>query len=191
MVRLSTSISIAKSIVVLTLVGATFFFASCKGDSEAIVYLSDIKKTPGVTAYNSEVIYTEEGKVALKVLTPETVYYQFADEPHTVFPKGITVYTYDNELKQESSLTANYAIYYEKKMLWQAKNNVVAKNRKGEQLYTEELYWDQNKHIIYTNVNVKINSVNGIIYGKGLIADETFDIWEVKEPYDGEFEVDR
>jgi hypothetical protein len=61
MVRLSTSISIAKSIVVLTLVGATFFFASCKGDSEAIVYLSDIKKTPGLLHNNSEVILYRRG----------------------------------------------------------------------------------------------------------------------------------
>lgn len=190
MIRLNKKVF--KNIVVLTLVGATsLFFVSCNGDPEAIVYLSDIKTTPGVTAYNSEVVYTEGGKVVLKVIAPETVYYQFADEPYTEFPKGITVYTYDNELKQESSLTANYAIYYEKKLLWQAKNNVVAKNRKGEQLYTEELYWDQNKRIIYTNVNVKINSVSGIIYGKGMIADENFDNWEVKEPYDGEFEVDQ
>ncbi len=67
----------------------------------------------------------------------------------------------------------------------------MAKNRKENSFIPRTLYWDQNKHIIYTNVNVKINSVNGIIYGKGLIADETFDSWEVKEPYDGEFEVDR
>ncbi len=179
-------------VAVLTLVGAsTFLFVNgCKSDTEAIQYFSDKKTIPGVTAYNSEVVYTEEGRVVLKVIAPETVYYQFADEPYTEFPNGITVFTYDENLNLESSLTAKYAIYYEKKMLWQAKTNVVAKNRKGEVLYTEELYWDQMKHIIYTNVNVKINSVSGIIYGKGMVADESFVNWEIKEPYNGEFEVD-
>ncbi len=177
-------------LVVLTLVGATAIITGCKGDTEAIHYFSDKKTIPGVTAYNSEVVYTEDGKIVLKVLAPETVYYQFADEPYTEFPKGITVFTYDKDLNQESSLTSKYAIYYEKKLLWQAKTNVVAKNRKGEVLYTEELYWDQTKHIIYTNVNVKINSLSGIIYGKGMVADENFENWEIKEPYDGEFQVD-
>ncbi|WP_173072618.1 MULTISPECIES: LPS export ABC transporter periplasmic protein LptC [Tenuifilum] len=178
-------------LVVLTLVGTTALLVACKTNKEAVIYFSDIKKTPGVTVYNSEVTYTEQGRLLLKVLAPETIYYQFAEEPYTEFPKGITVYTYDKELNKESSLTANYAIYYEKKMLWQAKNNVIAKNRKGEELYTEELYWDQKKHIIYSDVNVKINGINGVVYGKGMIADENFENWEVKNPYSGEFEFEQ
>lgn len=164
---------------------ATTLFFGCKADTEAIQYYSDKKSIPGVTAYNSELEYTENGAVKIMVKAPITIYYQFSDEPYTEFPEGITVFTYDDTLAVESNLTAKYAIYYDKKMLWHAKNNVVARNRKGEVLNTEELYWDQGKHLIYTDVNVKINSVNGTVYGKGLVSDEKFDSWEVKEPYDG------
>jgi hypothetical protein len=57
------------------------------------------------------------------------------------------VHTYDDTLGVESNLTAKQAVFFEKKILWQAKNNVVAKNRKGEVLYTEELFWDQRKKL--------------------------------------------
>ena len=173
----------------IAIVGTTFFFG-CKTDTEAIQYSSDKKSIPGVTAYNSELEYTENGVVKIMVKAPITIYYQFSEEPYTEFPEGITVYTYDDTLGVESNLTAKYAIYYDKKMLWHAKNNVVARNRKGEVLNTEELYWDQGKHLIYTDVNVKINSVNGNIYGKGLVSDEKFDSWEVTEPYDGTIQLE-
>jgi lipopolysaccharide export system protein LptC len=118
--------------------GAILLFA-CKPDTEAIQYFSDKKNIPGITAYNSEVLYTEDGKAKIKVFAPVTIHYQFSDEPYTDFPEGITVYTYDDTLGVESTLSAKQAIFFDKKNLWQAKNNVVAKNRKGEVLNTEEL----------------------------------------------------
>ena len=176
-------------LVVPTIVGATIFY-SCNPDTEAIQYFSDKKSIPGITAYNSEVLYTEDGKAKIKVFAPVTIHYQFSDEPYTDFPEGISVSTYDDTLGVESTLTAKQAVFYEKKSLWQAKNNIVAKNRKGEVLNTEELFWDQKKKMIYSNVNVKINSVNGVVFGRGLTSDETFNNWEIKEPYGGEFNVD-
>jgi len=182
--------AIIKIMVVPAIVGTTLFFSSCKRDTSLIDNFTNLKQTPGVTAYNSEVDYTENGILKIKVSSPRTVYYQFAEEPYTEFPDGIAVFTYSDSLTVETTLTAKYAIYNEKTMIWHAKNNIVAKNRKGEVLYTEELFWDQKKHIIYTDANVKINSVNGLVYGrKGLISDETFDHWEVKEPYNGEISL--
>lgn len=175
--------------LVPAIVGTTLF-VSCNPDTEAIQYFADKKRIPGVTAYNSELTYTENGQPKIKVVAPITIHYQFAEEPNTDFPEGITVYTYDDTLGVESTLTAKQAVYFDKKSLWHAKNNIVAKNRKGQVLYTEELFWDQKKRTIYTNVNVKIKTEDGVIYGKGLVSDETFDNWEVKEPYDGELSVD-
>lgn len=175
--------------VVPVCAGATLFFA-CNSNTEAIQYFADKKNIPGLTAYNSEVIYTEEGKAKIKVFAPVTIHYQFSEEPYTDFPEGITVSTFDDTLGIESTLTSKQAVYYDQKSLWHAKNNIVAKNRKGQVLYTEELFWDQKKRLIYTDVNVKINTKEGVIYGKGLVSDESFENWEVKEPYDGEMSFD-
>lgn len=175
--------------LVPALAGAILLYA-CSTNTEAIQYFSDKKSIPGITAYNSEVIYTEDGQAKIKVFAPITIHYQFSEEPYTDFPEGITVYTYDDTLGVESTLTAKQAVYFDKKSLWHAKNNIVAKNRKGEVLYTEELFWDQKKKMIYSNVNVKINSLKGVIFGRGLTSDESFDSWEIKEPYDGEITID-
>ena len=40
-------------------------------------------------------------------------------------------------------LTANYAIYYENRKLWEAKGNVVVVKSDGKNLYTQQLFWNQ------------------------------------------------
>jgi len=159
--------------IVLALAG-TLLLSSCKTDKETV--------TPGVTAKNSEIIYTEEGRIKVKVLAPVTFSYQFAEEPYTDFPEGITVFNFSDSLTIESQLTANYAIYYENKKLWNARYNVVAMNSKGEILNTEQLFWDEQKKIIYSQDMVKITTEDGVTFGEGFESDEMFNDWVILKP---------
>lgn len=144
--------------------------------------LEDKENKASMTAKNSEIIYTENGHVKVKIIAPSTKYFQSSDEPYTEFPEGITVYNFTDSMVIESELTSKYAILYDKKGLWSASNNVVAKNSKGEVLNTEHLYWDRNKKTIYTDDMVKITTADGVQYGEGLVSDESFNSWEIKKP---------
>lgn len=174
--------------VVLALAGTTLFFG-CTADIEMVNALTEQENTPGVSSVNSTMTYTESGIVKIKVFAPKTFYYQFAEEPYSEFPDGISVYTYADSTTIESQLTSNYAIYYDKKQLWVARNNVVAMNKKGDILNTEELFWDEAKKEIYSNDNVKVTTADGVIFGKGFVSDERFVNWRIKK-MSGSFYVD-
>ena len=137
---------------------------------------------PSVTAKNATILYTENGILMIRVTAPVTEHFQFAPEPYTVFPEGITVHTYRDSMVLESTLTAKFATYWESKQLWMARYDVVASNAKGEVLNTEELYWDQGKKLIYGNDRVKITTADGVIFGDGFESDESFNEWVVKKP---------
>ncbi len=172
--------------------GATAFFAaSCTTNTAQIQELMAPTDTATVAVFDSELIYTEMGRMKIKVYAPVTRYYQFAEAPFTNFDEGIELNTFDDKMEIESRITAKFAQHRDKQDVWVARNNVVAQNFKGEVLYTEELYWDQKKRIIYTNVNVHIKTQDGHVFGRGLISDDSFSNWEVKEPYDGEIEFDQ
>jgi len=155
---------------------------SCKTGVDIENALGENEDKASIIAKNSEILYTENGRVKLKVIAPLTKYYQSKEEPHTEFPEGITVFTFSDSMEVESELTAKYATYFEKKGLWSASNNVVAKNSKGETLNTEHLFWDQVKKIVYTEDMVKITTSDGIQYGEGFTSDEAFSSWEIKKP---------
>lgn len=147
-----------------------------------VIALENRENVPTVTAINSEIIYTENGIKKLLVYAPLTKTYPNSEEPYTEFPEGITVFTYNDSLVVESELTSKFANYYSKKGLWSASNNVVAKNRKGEVLNTEHLFWDEKNKTIYTDDMVKITTADGIQFGQGFVSDESFNSWEIKKP---------
>ncbi|RPH29957.1 MAG: LPS export ABC transporter periplasmic protein LptC [Bacteroidales bacterium] len=156
--------------------------ASCTPSLDMINALEDKDEKATIIAKNSEIIYTESGRIKLKIFAPVTKIYQNTEDPYNEFPDGITVYTYSDSMEIESELTSKYAIYSDYKQLWTASNNVIAKNSKGETLNTELLYWDQKKKIIFSNEMVKITTPDGIQYGQGFISDESFNSWEIKKP---------
>ncbi|MHC1703994.1 MAG: LPS export ABC transporter periplasmic protein LptC [Tenuifilaceae bacterium] len=178
-INLITTKQVAK---LLSILFGGLIIYSCTPDKDMVSALENREQTATVTAMNSEILYTENGIVKLKVNAPLTKTYPNSEEPYTEFPEGITVYTYNDSMQIESNLTSKFAIYYDKKGLWTASNNVVATNRKGEVLNTEQLFWDEKKKIIYTEEHVKITTTDGVQFGKGLISDETFDNWEIKKP---------
>ena len=50
--------------------------------------------------------------------------------------------------------------------------NVHIQNLKGEKFDTELLYWDQNKHKVYSDKRVRIEQPDQVIYAIGFESDE-------------------
>lgn len=82
----------------------------------------------------------------------------------------------------DAVLTANYAIYYENRKLWEAKGNVVVVKSDGKNLYTQQLFWNQQTKKIYSNVDSKIvqNDGRDVFIGEGFESDEEFKDWRFR-----------
>ena len=61
-----------------------------------------------------------------------------------------------------------------------ASNNVKLLSKDNKELLTEELIWDKNKNIIYTEREVKIITDDEVIYGKGFSSTPDFEDYEIK-----------
>lgn len=165
--------------------GGVFFFlliaflSSCKNDIETIRSLEFVDTLPEMTARNVEITYSERGRPKIKLVGPYLVSKE-EDEMMTIFPEGFTVYFYDTLMNIESTITADYGISYEKKKMMEARHNVVVENlRKEERLNTEELFWDRNKEVIFSDKIVRITSGGQVIIGEGLYSKQPFDELEV------------
>lgn len=155
---------------------------SCKNDVQTVISTGMVDTLPEMTAKDIEILYSEKGKVQIKLTSPLLVS-KTADEPILLFPKGFTVFFYDSAMNLTSTITAEYGISYEKKKLMEARSNVVVENlEKGEKLNTEELYWDRDKQIIYSNSFVKLTSSATVIMGDGLTSKEPFEELVISHP---------
>ena len=130
--------------------------------------MGKIKDLPVLAANELEILYSDSAKIKMRIATPEANRYVLPNKQYTEFPKGISIEQYDSTLKIKALITANYALYHENTSLWEARGNVIAKNiEKGEELNTEELFWDQAKGIIYSKKFSRITNTDGVFYGDG------------------------
>ena len=161
-------------------IGIALFY-SCTNNLEMVNAITNLSDKQTIYAKEIEIVRNDSGKIVLKGFTKEFSYFHTEPNPYTEFKKGIKIETYIDYPLIESSITAEYAKHWEKIKLWEAKTNVVAQNSKGEMLNTEQLYWDENKHIIYSDNFCRVSTADGILYGKnGFVSDESFTKWKLK-----------
>lgn len=123
-----------------------FFLSGCENNIETIKNITNAKDIPQVSANDMEILYSDSAHVKMKVITKQLNRYNTRDKQYYEFPKGITVFQYDSALTIIAVIRANYAIYKDNIDIWEARNDVVAKNMiKNEQLFTEELFWNKKK----------------------------------------------
>ena len=154
------------------------FATGCENDTSEINKVTAIDKTPLESIRNLETIYSDSGIIKVKVNAP--LLYKFAiPKVITELPKGLHIEFYDDSLKVVSQLNAKYAIHYEAERKWEAKKDVVVINKKGEQLNTERLVWDERTEKITSDKFVKITTEKEIIYGDGFEADQNFTSYKI------------
>lgn len=134
-------------------------------------------------AHNVEIRYTDSAYLKAIIKAPLMEHHDDPTDPFTVMPEGVTAQFYGLSGNEESNLRADYAINYEKKKLIHLKRNVHVINSLGEELISEELFWDQNTRKIYTEKQVKIKRGEEVIIGReGLTSNETFTKYRIGRP---------
>lgn len=166
----------------LMLLGMVLLWA-CKNDIEYINALSDELESPIQTMKNFEVQYTDSGRLQVIFRAPLMERFLKNEEEGTYyeFREGIKIVFYNRDEEVESMLTARYGEYWDEKSLGFASDSVVAKNIiTGEELNTEELYWERDNQKIYSNVFTKISNDEGVYFGeKGFESDQGFENYKL------------
>lgn len=170
------------TMIALSVLGSATLLFSCGNDAEPTLY--DYETLITESSQNRTITMMENGRRSYTFSSPLMEGYSLATNPYQEFRRGIvmTTYTNDSLALQEATITANYAIYYERQKLWEAKGNVVIiKNNRDEgdttvtgltEVYTQQLFWNATTHKIYSNVDTKVLQPDGWHFGVGFDADD-------------------
>ncbi|MFC2080971.1 LPS export ABC transporter periplasmic protein LptC [Bacteroidota bacterium] len=171
--------------ILIILLAVGYIFTSCENDIEKINTITSIDQFPDASGKKYEILYSDSFRVQVRILTPEIERFARIEEPYIKFPKGMTAYFYDDSMKIEAYIKAKDVIYFEKEAIWEAKNNVEARNlANGNQINTEHMFWDEQKDLIYSYTQSRIVNENGTFYGEnGFEARQDlswYRLWESK-----------
>ena len=156
-----------------------FIFSGCGNDIETVKSLTQVQTGPSMSARNIEVVFSESGNIQAKLYSILLDRYE-GQSPYLEFPKGFKVVIYDTLMRISSTITGNYGRRDEVSHIMDAKGNVIVRNElENKQLNTEHLTWDENRQMIFSDVNVKITTPDKVLYGSGIKANEAFTWYQI------------
>lgn len=176
-------------LVALLFAGSAILLCSCESKQQKQEEV--IENILTEECENLTLTVSENGRRSYKFSTPLLEGYTLGKDPYREFRKGIKITTYsDDEMAEENAtLTANYAIYYEKRKLWEAKGNVRIIKTDGTKVFTQQLFWDSSTKRIFSNVDTKVETESDVMLAEGFEADENMD--EIKfRHWNGKVEFD-
>jgi LPS export ABC transporter protein LptC len=160
---------------------------SCENPIAEVQEIARVDTLPAVSAFNIEYLRTSSAQKQVVLRSKQMDRYTERANSYSEFPQGFEITFYDTLGIESSFIKADYGIDYKNKGRLEARNNVIVKNLETkEQLNTENLIWDRNKKIIYTNSFVKITSPDKVIFGDSMWATEDFSkrrIHRIKNSY--------
>lgn len=152
------------------------FFSACSQQVDTLNSYNVDETFADLSVTDLKTSYYSGHSLQSQITAPIVDDYETTEQPYMEFPKGVKVVFYDEQLREESVLTADYAVYYSKKKLWEARKNVVVKNDQGAKLLTEQLFGDEVHRKIFAVKKVTvIDPDSTVIVGKqGFESDMTF-----------------
>lgn len=153
---------------------------ACANDFEKIKKFTNIENLPKVSAQGYEMLSSDSTILRFKLQTPEMIIHDEERVPYTEFPQGVEITQYDSRMNVTSFITSRYAKYFTDDDRWEAKNNVIAVNQKGDTLKTEYLVWDRKKGKIYSDQFVQIIQKDQITSGTSFESNQDFSEYTFK-----------
>lgn len=120
-----------------------------------------------------ELIYTDTGRLVLRVEAPLMVRQYVKGQNKDEFPNGMKAIFYSNG-GVSNILTSRYAMRIPDEGKTYLSQDVVLDNPRGEKLETSELIWDERARRVHTDKFVRLSRNEEVIHAYGFESDQNF-----------------
>lgn len=155
----------------------------CKDEVSGVVkHATDPEKVPTMKSVDVQTIISDNGHTRYRITTPLWCMYEEAREPHWVFPDGVTAEEMDSLYRVVTTIKCDSAYYDEQKQLWDLHGNVRITASSGQDnILTDQLYWDQMSHRLYSDAFIHVEKGGRVIEGYGYESNEQFSTYTLRK----------
>lgn len=156
----------------ITALVAVMLFSCANPDAVISVMASD-DTLSGIIADSIVFYRSDSGMVNLEMRAPRLI--RMDDQKDMMeFPLGFELIMFDKAHQPTTQLTAGYGKTIGGKLIEARDSVVVQRNEDGQVMYSDMLFWYQDKKMIYTRSHVRIVSADKEVEGDSLVATEDF-----------------
>lgn len=106
-----------------------------------------------MSSYGVNTLISDSGVIKYRIVTEEWIVNTNLHPSRWIFNKGLFLEQFDEKFHVNSYIQADSAMYYDQDKLWHLRGRVKILTKDGLRFASEELYWDEMKHEIYSGAD--------------------------------------
>lgn len=134
-----------------------------------------------MTSYGVNTMISDSGVIKYRIIAERWEVNEVLSQPRWIFSRGIFLEQFDEKFHTETYIQSDSAYYYTTKRLWYLWGNVRIKTTDGLRFNSEELYWNQDRHELYSNKYSHLVTPEREIEGAYFVSDESMRHYRVTD----------
>ncbi len=131
---------------------AIALLAACAEEKEHIAPAINPRDSVAVmVSYGVNTLISDSGVIKYRIVAEQWEVNQQRQPSRWIFEKGLLLENFDLAMHVLSFIQCDTAYYYDVERLWELHGRVRILTKNGLRFSSEELFWDENRHEIYSN----------------------------------------
>ena len=134
--------------------------------------INDRDSASAMISYGVNTLISDSGVIKYRIVTERWDVNTVRQPSRWYFEKGLFFEQFDEKFHVQAYIQADTAWYFDQKKLWHLRGRVRIRNVNGLIYTSEELFWDGNRHELYSNVFSRVVTPEREIEGTYFLSDE-------------------
>ena len=150
-----------------------FLLASCEGQKEHTApAVHDRDSASMMISYGVNTLISDSGVIKYRIVTERWEVNTVRNPSRWIFEKGLFFEQFDEKFHVHSYIQCDTAYYYDQKKLWELRSRVSILTKDGLRFTSQQLFWDQASHELYSNVPSRLVTPDRTLEGTYFRSDE-------------------
>lgn len=150
-----------------------FLLASCEGQKEHTApAVHDRDSASMMISYGVNTLISDSGVIKYRIVTERWEVNTVRNPSRWIFEKGLFFEQFDEKFHVQSYIQCDTAYYYDQKKLWELRSRVSILTNDGLRFTSQQLFWDQASHELYSNVPSHLVTPDRTLEGTYFRSDE-------------------
>jgi LPS export ABC transporter protein LptC len=123
-------------------------------------------------SYGVNTLISDSGVIKYRIVTEKWEVNQNRNPQRWIFDKGLFLEQFDEKFHVQSFIQCDTAYYYNENRLWELRGRVHILTKDGLRFNSEQLFWDEREHQLYSHVFSKLITPERQLQGSYFRSDE-------------------
>ena len=123
-------------------------------------------------SYGVNTLISDSGVIKYRIVTERWEVNTVRNPSRWIFEKGLFFEQFDEKFHVQSYIQCDTAYYYDQKKLWELRSRVSILTKDGLRFTSQQLFWDQASHELYSNVPSRLVTPDRTLEGTYFRSDE-------------------